>query len=64
LIYLIETTSYSLLMRRNPQVRARVTALQSADRAVICPITRGEILIGSGGGDQRYGFSEGDGVKH
>jgi predicted nucleic acid-binding protein len=46
LIYLIETTSYSLLMRRNPQVRARVTALQSADRAVICPITRGEILYG------------------
>ncbi|HYY15257.1 MAG TPA: hypothetical protein VE965_01165 [Gammaproteobacteria bacterium] len=40
MIYLIKTTSYSLLMRRNPQVRARVTALQSADRAVICPITR------------------------
>lgn len=44
--YLIETTTFSLLMRRNPQVRAHVAALQPADRAVICPITRGEILYG------------------
>lgn len=44
--YLIETTTFSLLMRRNPPVRARVAALQPADRAVICPVTRGEILYG------------------
>lgn len=44
--YLIETTTFSLLMRRNPQARARVAALQPADRAVICPVTRGEILYG------------------
>jgi predicted nucleic acid-binding protein len=46
LTYLIETTTFSLLMRRNTQVRAHITALQPADRAVICPITRGEILYG------------------
>lgn len=44
--YLIETTTFSLLMRRSAQARARVTALHAADRAVICPITRGEILYG------------------
>ena len=33
-------------MRRNPQLRAHLTALQPADRAVICPITRGEVLYG------------------
>jgi len=46
LTYLIETTTFSLLMRRNPQLRAHLTALQPADRAVICPITRGEVLYG------------------
>jgi predicted nucleic acid-binding protein len=44
--YLIETTTFSLLMRRDPKVRAQVAALPPADRAVICPITRGEILYG------------------
>src|SRR2546422_9717928 len=36
------TTTFSLLMRRNPQLRAHLTALQPADRAAICPITRGK----------------------
>ena len=33
-------------MQRDPQVRAHVAALHPTDRAVICTITRGEILYG------------------
>jgi predicted nucleic acid-binding protein len=44
--YLWDTTTFSALMRRDAKVRARVTALTTADRVVICTITRGEILYG------------------
>ena len=33
-------------MRRAPKVRARIANLSTNDRAVICTITRGEILYG------------------
>lgn len=33
-------------MRRAPKVRARIADLSANDRAVICTITRGEILYG------------------
>jgi len=44
--YLLDTTAFSALMRRAPKVRARVTNLGANDLAVICTITRGEILYG------------------
>ncbi len=44
--YLLDTTTFSALMRRAPKVRARIANLSTNDRAVICPITRGEILYG------------------
>ena len=44
--YLLDTTTFSALMRRAPKVRARIANLSTGDRAVICTITRGEILYG------------------
>ena len=44
--YLLDTTAFSALMRRAPKVRARIADLSANDRAVICTITRGEILYG------------------
>jgi predicted nucleic acid-binding protein len=45
-IYLLDTTAFSALMRRAPNVRARIESLSSNDRVFICAITRGEILYG------------------
>jgi len=44
--YLLDTTSFSAMMRRNAAIRARASALAPTDRAVICVITRGEVLYG------------------
>lgn len=44
--YLLDTTAFSGLMRRDARIRARVAALASTDRAVVCTITRGEVLYG------------------
>ena len=44
--YLLDTTMFSALMRRDAKVRARVAALAPTDRVVICTITRGEVLYG------------------
>lgn len=44
--YLLDTTAFSSLMRRDARIRARLISLAPADRAVICTITRGEILYG------------------
>lgn len=44
--YLLDTTAFSGLMRRDARIRARVASLAPADRAVISTITRGEILYG------------------
>ena len=46
MIYLLDTTAFSALMRRAPSVRARIANLSSNDRVLICAITRGEILYG------------------
>ena len=46
MIYLVETTTFSRLMRRDARVRAHIAALHPPDRAVICTITRGEIRYG------------------
>lgn len=44
--YLLDTTIFSALMRRDLRVQARAASLAPADRAIICTITRGEILHG------------------
>jgi len=44
--YLLDTTTFSALMRRAAKARARIANLGTSDRAVICTITRGEILYG------------------
>jgi predicted nucleic acid-binding protein len=45
-IYLLDTTAFSALMRRATNVRTRLANLGSSDRVLICAITRGEILYG------------------
>jgi len=44
--YLLDTTTFSALMRRDARVLARAAALSPSDRAVLCTITRGEVLYG------------------
>jgi predicted nucleic acid-binding protein len=44
--YLLDTTAFSSLMRRDAKIRTRITALAPTDRIVICTITRGEVLYG------------------
>jgi predicted nucleic acid-binding protein len=41
-----DTSSFSDLMRGNTEASRRLAKLARADRAVICPIVRGEILHG------------------
>lgn len=44
--YLLDTTIFSALMRRDLKVQFRAASLAPSDRAIICTITRGEILHG------------------
>lgn len=44
--YLLDTTTFSFLMREDPAVRGRLERLSTADRVLICAIVRGEILYG------------------
>ena len=44
--YLLDTTTFSALMRRAASVRAKISNLTISDRAVICAVARGEILYG------------------
>jgi tRNA(fMet)-specific endonuclease VapC len=44
--YLLDTTTFSELMRDHPKVASRITALVPAERVCICTIVRGEILYG------------------
>ncbi len=46
MIFLFDTNAFSDLMRKHAKVEARLTALQSTDRVIICPIVRGEIRYG------------------
>lgn len=45
-VYLVDTTVFSHVMRRHPNVRAHLAVLGTADRLVICSIVRGEVLYG------------------
>ena len=44
--YILDTTAFSALMRRDDQMRARMSNLSGVDRVAICTITRGEVLYG------------------
>jgi predicted nucleic acid-binding protein len=45
-IYLIDTSAFSGLMRTEPRMAAWLSSLGSDDRTVICSVARGEILFG------------------
>jgi len=45
-VYLLDTTTFSHLMRDDTNVRARVRALAAVDRLAISSTVRGEILYG------------------
>jgi tRNA(fMet)-specific endonuclease VapC len=44
--YLLDTNAVGDLIREHPKLDARLAALTSPDRVVICPIVRGETLYG------------------
>ena len=44
--YLLDTTTFSFLMRDDAKVRAQINTLAAGDRVSICSIVRGEILYG------------------
>ena len=46
MIFLLDTNAFSDLMRKHAKLEARLTALSSTDKIVICPIVRGEIRYG------------------
>ena len=46
MIFLLDTNAFSELMRERPTAEARMAALATEDRVIICPVVRGEILYG------------------
>jgi predicted nucleic acid-binding protein len=44
--YLLDTNAISGLMRKRPEIRARLSSLGPSDSVITCPIVRGEILFG------------------
>jgi predicted nucleic acid-binding protein len=46
MLFMLDTTAFSDLMRENPKVQSRLAALLPADRVSICPVVRGEVLHG------------------
>lgn len=46
MIFLLDTTAFSDLMREHPGIDAHVASLSLADRLVICSVVRGEIRYG------------------
>jgi predicted nucleic acid-binding protein len=46
MIFLLDTTTFSDLMREHPKVDARLASVSSTDRVVICSVVRGEIRYG------------------
>jgi len=44
--YILDTTAFSALMRRDDQMRVRMSSLSGVDLVAICTITRGEVLYG------------------
>lgn len=46
MIYLLDTTTLSDLMREHPRVQQRMASAASTDRVATCTIARGEIRYG------------------
>jgi predicted nucleic acid-binding protein len=46
MIFLVDTNTFSDLMRKRAKTEARLGSLGPADTVTICPIVRGEILYG------------------
>ncbi len=46
MLYLLDTNAISALMRKRPEIRARLSSLGASHGIVTCPIVRGEILFG------------------
>ncbi len=46
MIFLLDSTAFSDLMRKHPRVEQRLAALTASDKLVICPIVPGEIVYG------------------
>ncbi len=46
MIFLLDTNAFSDIIQERGNIAARLTALSPMDRAVICPIGRGEVLYG------------------
>ena len=44
--YILDTTAFSALMRRDDQMYTHMSSLTGVDRVAICTITRGEVLYG------------------
>jgi len=44
--FLLDSTTFSDLMRKEPHVEAQLAALDPTDKVVICTTVRGEILYG------------------
>ena len=46
MLFMLDTTAFSDLMREHPRLQARLAALPATDRISLCPVVRGEILHG------------------
>ena len=46
MLFLLDTTAFSDLMRENPEMASRLAALAPTDQVGVCPVVRGEILHG------------------
>ena len=46
MIFLLDTSAFSDLMRAHPAMDSHLAALQPGDRTIICTIVRGEIAYG------------------
>ena len=45
-VFLLDSTTFSFLMERRPEVEARLGRVDPEDLVVICTVVRGEILYG------------------
>ena len=48
MMYLLDTSAFSDLMRARPGIEGHLRSLSPADRVVVCPVVRGEIAYGIG----------------
>ena len=44
--YILDTTTFSLMMKKDPKVLNKMASLSPTDRIVICTIVRGEVRYG------------------